>query len=146
MATPIPIPIPTEGKLDPVKMNADIVDAKIFCISRPYITTIEQAFKISDELSYVAASMGLLKRVHIEKNYSSEIREYLVNRGFKLVKTKTDPTDLHYITFPRKSDPLDISKGIKELVTKYLCTIRCLGESPLPYDVSRLILEKMLTE
>ncbi len=146
MATPIPIPIPMEGKLDPVKMNEDIIDAKIFCITRPYITTIEQALTIADELSYVAASTALQKRAKIEKNYISEIREYLINRGFKLIKTKTDPMDLYYATFPRKTDPLEISKGIQELFIKYLCTIRCLGESPLPYEVSRIILEKMYSE
>ena len=146
MATPIPVPIPTEGKLDPIKLNADIIDAKMFCIARPFITTIEQALKICDELSYIAASGALHKRLKIEKNYSSEIRDYLVTRGFNIVKDKKDLMDIYYITYPRKSDELEIGKGIQSLLNKYLCTIRCLGKSDFPYEISRIILDKIYAE
>lgn len=148
MATLLPIPVPVDKEIDPVQKRADEIDLEIFCIGTSLVVKhIEEAFKRSDNLPYVAASLALHKRIiYVPNEPSDKVRNYLIRRGIKCLIENTDIPGVNYITHPRKKDNYNIFKTINKEYHKFLYTVHFLNSTNLPHTICKIILEKVYEE
>lgn len=145
---PLPIPIPVDGVVDPVKHREYEIEVEMFGIARPsIIKDLNDALQHSDTIPFIDASVALHKRIVYEEDKTDIIVTYLVKRGFKCMRKEyNEQRTIRYIKHPRTTDVKCIFKQILENYKMYLYTIRCLNASALPHQVCKMILDTVYEE